>query len=196
MRIITDFEQGSDEWFAYKMGKFGASSAATIATAGKGLETLCFEKVAEKLTGKKNSDYKNEAMENGTETEALARSAIEFEYGKLINQVGLIEMNEDVICSPDGLVDDDGLIEIKCPTNRVFAEYLYFQKIDPKYVAQMQMQLLVSGRKWVDYCVFNPNFEKSFVIVRVERNEEFIKKLRVGLNTGIRRINEILSKVK
>lgn len=195
MKIITDFEQGSDEWFAYKMGKFGASNASAIATAGKGLETLCFEKVAEKLTGKKNSDYKNEAMENGMETEELARNSIELEYGKPIKQVGLIEMNEDVICSPDGLVDEDGLIEIKCPTNRVYAEYLYFKKIDPKYIAQMQMQMLVSGRQWCDYAVFNPNFEKSLVIVRVERDDLFIEKLQAGLDNGIARVKEILASI-
>lgn len=195
MKIITNFEQGSDEWFAYKMGKFGASNASAIATAGKGLETLCFEKVAEKLTGKKNSDYKNEAMENGMETEELARNSIELEYGKPIKQVGLIEMNEDVICSPDGLVDEDGLIEIKCPTNRVYAEYLYFKKIDPKYIAQMQMQMLVSGRQWCDYAVFNPNFEKSLVIVRVERDDLFIEKLQAGLDNGIARVKEILASI-
>lgn len=201
MKIINDFNQRSDEWFAYKLGKFGSTDAATIAsfdnprTKGKGLETLCFEKVSEKLTGKFNSEYTNEAMQNGNDLESLARSAIELEYGEPIEQCGIIEMNEHVLCSPDGLVNSKGLIEIKCPTNRVFVEYLYNKLIDPKYIAQMQFQMMVSDRQWVDYAVFNPNFEKALVIARVERDEEFIKKLRTGLDLGIARVQEILKNV-
>ncbi|HEX9059137.1 MAG TPA: YqaJ viral recombinase family protein [Clostridia bacterium] len=195
MKIITDFEQRTDEWFTYKLGKFGATDAQAIATNGKGLETLCFEKVSERLTGKPNTEYINPAMENGNTLEEEARNAVELEYGTPIMQVGLIEMNEHVVCSPDGLVKEDGLVEIKCPTNRVFVEYLYFKKIDPKYFAQMQMQMLISERKWVDYALYNPNFAKSLVITRVERDEEMINKLKTGIDLGIARITEILSKV-
>lgn len=197
MKIITEFQQQSDEWFAYKLGRFSASDAQAISNNGKGLETLAFSKAAERLTGVATKEpYTNDAMDAGNENEGLARNAIELEYGKPILQVGLIEMNEHVICSPDGLVDSDGLVEIKCPTNRVYLEYLYFRKIDPKYIAQMQMQMLVSGRKWVDYAVFNQNFSKPLIIARVERDEEFISKLKVGLEMGVQRVNEILIKVK
>lgn len=195
MKILNEFTQRSEEWFSYKLGKFGATDAQAIANNGKGLETLCFEKVSELLTGKPNSEYTNPAMENGNDLEKEARNAVELEYGTPITQVGLLEMNEYVVCSPDGLVKDDGLVEIKCPTNRVFVEYLYFKKIDPKYFAQMQMQLLISEREWVDYCVYNPNFSKPLVITRVERDEEMIGKLQAGIDLGIARINEILSKV-
>ena len=195
MKIITDFDQRTDEWLQYKLGKFGATDGQAIAANGKGLETLCFEKVSERLTGKPNSEYTNPAMENGNTLEEEARNAVELEYGTPITQVGLIEMNEHVVCSPDGLVKDDGLVEIKCPSNRVFVEYLYFKKIDPKYLAQMQMQLFISERKWVDYALYNPNFQRPLVITRVERDEVMIEKLKVGIELGIARITEILSKV-
>lgn len=197
MKIINTFTQQSDEWFAYKLGKFSASDAQAIVANGKGLETLCFNKATERITGMATKEaYTNDAIENGNEQEEIARNAIELEYGKPITQVGLIEMNENIICSPDGLVEADGLVEIKCPTNRVYAEYLYFKKIDSKYVAQMQMQMLVSERKWVDYAVFNTNFPKPLIIVRVERDDEFIERLRIGLEFGIMRVEEICTKVK
>ena len=195
MKIITDFEQRTDEWLAYKLGKFGATDGQAIATNGKGLETLCFEKVSERLTGKPNSEYINPAMENGNTLEEEARNAVELEYGTPITQVGLIEMNEHVVCSPDGLVKEDGLVEIKCPSNRVFVEYLYFKKIDPKYLAQMQMQMLVSERKWVDYAIYNASFPNPLIITRVERDDAIIEKLKIGLDLGIKRIEEILEQV-
>lgn len=196
MKIINSFTQQSDEWFAYKLGKFSASDAQAIATNGEGLETLAFNKATERITGMATKKpYSNDAMGNGNELEELARNAVELEFDKLIKQVGLIEMNEYIVCSPDGLVDDDGMVEIKCPTNRVYAEYLYYKKIDPKYIAQMQMQMLVSERKWVDYVVFNPNFPKTFIIQRVERDEECIKKIEVGLSLGIVRVKEIMEKI-
>lgn len=196
MKIINDFKQQSDEWFAYKLGKFGASDGQALGANGKGLETLCFEKASERLTKTRaRESYTNGDMERGNEMEALARDIVSLEYGHPIMECGLIEMNEHVICSPDGLVGDDGLIEIKCPSNRVFMEYLYNKKIDTKYYAQMQMQLLVSGRKWVDYCVYNAAFPVPLIIKRVERDKEAITKLEKGITEGIAKIEEILKTV-
>lgn len=190
---IYNFEQKSEEWYNYRLGKFGASDAQAIANNGKGLETLCFEKASERLTKTPAKEaYTNDHMERGNELEELARNSVELEYGKPIQQVGLIEMNENVICSPDGLVDDDGLIEIKCPSNRVFMEYLYSKKVDPKYYYQMQMQLLVSERKWVDYCVYNASFPNPLIIKRIVRDEDVIEKIKEGLEKGTAKVEEIL----
>ncbi len=196
MLIINDFKQRSEEWFAYKLGKFGASDAQAVASNGKGLETLCFAKVAERLTGKSSKEeYTNENLDRGNELEDLARNSVELEYGKTVQECGLVEMDKDTICSPDGLVGDDGMIEIKCPSDRVFLEFMYYKKIDTKYVWQMQMQMLVADRKWVDYCVFNPNFPKSLIVTRVVRDEEAIEKIRLGLEAGVKKIAEIQSRV-
>lgn len=194
MKIHT-MPQRSDEWFAFKLGKFGASDGQAVASNGKGLETLAFEKAAERLTGKRKESYTNGDMERGNELEEMARNSLELEYGKVITQVGLVELNGYTIASPDGLVEEDGLVEIKCPSDTTFLRFMYDKKIDTSYVWQMQMQMYVSGRKWVDYALFNPNYDKSLIINRVERDEEAIAKLILGLQKGEELIKDILSKV-
>lgn len=195
MKIYKELVQGTDEWIQIRLGKLSASKAQAIAANGKGLETLCFEKIAEILTKKQISTYKNEAMENGNETEEEARTVYSLSTGNEVNQVGFIEMDEMVGCSPDGLVRSDGLVEIKCPTPKVFAQYLYSKKIDSKYFAQMQMQMLVANRKWCDYVVFNPDFPTPIIIKKVERDEKFIEKLRIGLEAGKNKIKQIMEEI-
>ena len=141
---IHNFEQHSDEWYNIRLGKFTASKAATIATAGTGLETLCFDLAAEILTKKKKDTYSNAAMEQGNELEATARTLFELQTGKKVEQVGFVEIDEFSGCSPDGLTDDAG-VEIKCPQDSTYAKYLYDEKIKPEYYAQMQMQMLFCG---------------------------------------------------
>jgi putative phage-type endonuclease len=191
-----NLEQGSEEWFKIRLGKLTASNAQAIAADGKGLETLAFEKVAEIITHKAKPSYTNEDIERGKELEAMARNSYEVETGIVAKQVGFIELDEFTGCSPDGLIGEDGLLEIKCKNDVNFARYLYDGKIDPEHEWQMQMQMLVSGRKWVDYVIFNENFPKTTVIVRVARNEEEIKQLQAGITTGIAKIKEILEKIK
>ena len=195
MKIYNDLEQGTEEWHTVRLGKFTASDAYAIASNGKGLETLCFEKVAEIKTGKTKESYTNGDIDRGKELESLARSSYEVETGIVATQVGFIEEDERVGCSPDGLVEDNGLVEIKCKSDSNYVKYLYDGKIDPAHEWQMQMQMLITGRKWVDYVVFNPNFEKTVSIVRVKRNEESIKALQAGIAKGKETVEKILAKI-
>lgn len=197
MKTYTQDElpQGSQAWFLKRLGMFTCSDAQAILAAGKGLETLVFNKVAEKKTGMYTTEYDNPAMQLGRELEESARSAYELETGKQVQKIGFIEYNESVGGSPDGFIGEEGLIEIKCPTNRVFVEYLYYGKIDPKYVAQMQMQMFITDRKFTEYVVYNPNFERALVTQKVKRDEEIIRKLREGLTIGTTRMAEILNKI-
>ena len=194
--LIHNVEQGSEEWFACRLGKLTASVARTIATQGKGLETLCLEKATEILTGKPNESYKNEAMENGNLLESEARAIYELETGANVAQVGFVEENEYIGVSPDGLVGDDGLIEIKCPTNKTYTQYLLDNKIKPEYYSQMQMQMMITGRLWCDYVVYNPNFKKSIVIQRVYPDDAEIKKIADGLAKGVGIIKDIIGKIE
>jgi putative phage-type endonuclease len=195
MKIYTDIQQNTDEWFAIRLGKLTASEAQAIASDGKGLDTLCFKLAAEKLSGKSSESYTNEDMERGKELEALARNAYEIETGIVAKQVGFVELTEFVGCSPDGLINDDGLLEIKCPNDANFVRFMYEGKIDTKYIWQVQMQLFVTERVWVDFVIFNANFPKSIIITRIERDEEKIEKLQGGLFSGEEMIKNILSKV-
>ena len=192
--IIHNFQQGTQEWLKCRLGKFGGTDAQAVQTNGKGLETLCFQKVADLMIGKPQETYTNTDMERGKELEASARLLYELKTGNQVLEVGYCELDEFTGCSPDGLVTDDGLIEIKCPSDRVFIEYLYSGKVDKKYYWQMQMQMFVTNRKWCDYVLYNENLDR-IEIERIERNEKDIEKLKEGLKTGITKIKEIMEKI-
>lgn len=192
---ILDIEQGTPEWFEVRLGKLTASSAQAIAANGAGLKTLVFEKVAERLTGKIKEQYTNGDIERGEEWERLARDVYELKTGKKVTQVGFVELSEFVGCSPDGLVEDDGLIEIKCKNDANFVRFMFDKKIDPAHFWQMQMQMFITDRKWCDYMVYNENFNDAGIIVRVERDEKAIDKIKSGLDSGVKMITEILDKV-
>jgi predicted phage-related endonuclease len=156
---------------------------------------LVFEKVAERLTGRMKEQYTNADMERGNELEEMARNSYELETGNKVEQVGFVELSEHVGGSPDGVVGEGGLMEIKCPSDPVFARFLYTRKIDPGYYAQMQMQMYVTGRKWCDYVLFNENFPTTTVVTRVERDEKKIEKLKVGLESAVTQLQTILDKI-
>ena len=193
---ILNCEQGTEEWLQCRLGKLTGSVAYTIATKGKGLDTLCLEKATELLTGIIPDGYKNDAMQHGNDYEAEARSIYELETGNKVVQVGFCEDNEYVGVSPDGLIGDDGLIEIKCPQDKTYTQYLIDMKIKPEYYAQMQMQMLITKRIWCDYVVYNSHFEKPIIIQRVFPDKEYMEKLAEGLGYGIRRIQEIVKQVQ
>lgn len=190
------FKQGSDEWFKVRLGKLTASSAQAIASKGKGLDTLVFEKVAEIITKKPKPSFTNEDIERGKELESMARNAYELETSNRVIEAGFCEFNRSVGASPDGFIGKDGLVEIKCKNDTNFVRYLYDGKIAPADGWQMQMQMFVTGREWVDYVIFNENFDPQIIIKRVARNESEIAKIKAGLSIGIAQIETILAKVK
>lgn len=196
MKIYDKIEQGSPEWFALRLGKLTGSDAQAIATSGKGLETLAYKKVAERMTGKTEEQYTNEDMARGNELEALARNTYELETGKIVKRIGFAEFDENIGSSPDGLVGEDGMIEVKCKNDPLFVKYMYERKIESAHNWQIQMNLHILNREWCDYIVFNQNFPKTMIITRIHKNESDIIKIKAGIATGISMINNILKKVK
>jgi hypothetical protein len=88
------------------------------------------------------------------------------------------------------------MVEIKCKNDVNYARYLYDRKIDPAHNWQIQFNLMVSGREWCDYVIFNENFPKTTVITRINRNETEIAKLKAGVSVGIAQLKAILEKIK
>ena len=170
--IIHNCIQGSFEWEELRAGKFTATDAYTLKTAGKGLDTLCYDKAAERITGNPIYTPLTKAMEWGKEQEPKARKCYEEITGELVKCVGFAEMDEFAGCSPDGLVGKDGLIEIKCKqeNNHLFA--IVNDWIDPKHECQMQFQMLVTGRNWCDYVLYNPLFKNPIYVKRVFKDAE------------------------
>lgn len=194
--IIHDMEQGTPEWHAVRKLKLTASKAQAIATGGAGLETLCFELVADYLSSGEKEQYTNDDIERGKALESEARNMYELYNNIIVKQVGFIEHDEFCGCSPDGLIGDDGLLEIKSPNDKNYIKYMYHKKIETAYDWQIQMQLLVTGRKWCDFMAYSPNFTKSFVIDRFYPVVEKQEKLIAGIDKGTILIKKILDDLK
>ena len=197
MKIYTNLEQKSDEWLRIRSGKLTASNAQAIATGGKGLQTLCLETIAEFYSTVPKEQIENEHIQRGIEFESEARSVYEMETGNKVIEVGFVELNEYVGCSPDGILEGQPIgIEIKCPSDRVYLDVLLNKTIDPKYYAQMQMQMMICEWTACDYVVYNPNFEICICIQRVYPDDEFRKKLTAGLKKGTEIIKDLHEKMR
>ena len=192
---IHNFEQHSDDWYRIRLGKLTASHAATIKTAGQGLETLCFDLAAERLTGIAKDNFQTPAMQQGNELEDNARTLFELQTGLAVTQVGFVELDDYIGCSPDGLIGEDAGLEIKCPQDNTFTRYLYDGKIKPEYFCQMQMNMLITNRPRWYYVVYNPHFNPSIVVKEVFTDGEYQEALAQGLAKGKARIQEILTTI-
>jgi len=179
-------EQGTPEWHQLRLGKVTASRVADILAQTRtgpsaSRQNYLIELALQRSTGTIEPSYTNAAMEWGTQTEPQARVAYEVETGNFVDQVAFIDHPAIAWfgCSPDGLIGDDGLIEIKCPNSATHWEYFKAKKPPQKYVTQMQTQLCVTGRKWCDFVSFDPRMpsRSQLLIVRVDRDEAFIAEI-------------------
>ena len=188
---IYNFEQRTEDWYNIRKGKMTASNAETIIANGKGLETYIYNLMAEYYSSAEKENYINADMQRGIDLEPEAKIEFQFYTGLDIKEVGCVELNEYILASPDGLIGDDGLIEIKCPNDSIYFKLLLSNNIKPEYIAQMQMQMYVTDRQYCYFVSYNPNFEKSLYIKKINRDEEMIEKLKKGLERGTELIKEI-----
>lgn len=194
---IYDFEQRSEEWFAIRCGKPTASSFDKIVTAkgepSKQSQKYLYKTAGEHIAGIAEETYQSAAMLRGIELEEEARNLYEMITGREITQVGFC-VEDGCGCSPDGLVGDDGMIEIKCPIISTHVGYLLDNKLPTDYIQQVQGQLLVTGRKWCDFVSHYPGLKP--LIIRVERDEKFIGLLSIELKLFTDNLKEIVNKIK
>lgn len=192
---IYNIKQGTEEWLKIRLGKFTGSDGQAVATNGKGLDTLVYKKVAEIITGAIPESYTNADIERGNELEDEARSFYEIVTGNKVDQIGFAELTEFVGCSPDGLVEDNKGVEIKCTNDYKFVEYMYTKKVDTKHMWQMQFNMYVTNRDSWDYVVYNQNFEKNIIIQEIKKDEAKIEKIKIGLETGVAKLKLILDEL-
>lgn len=179
MRIV-DCEQGSPEWITARLGKVSASRVADMTARTKtGYSTsranYAAELIAERLTGQRTEKYTNEAMQWGTDNEAQARSVYELMTDFSVTKVGLVlHPTIDMACaSPDGLVGDEGMVEIKCPLTATHIDTLLTETIDGRYIKQTQWQMACCNRQWCDFVSFDPRLPEDLrlYVQRIERDE-------------------------
>ena len=179
--------QGSAEWLAARAGCLTASAIADMIAKTKTGEAasranLRARLVAERLTGVPQDSFSNAAMQWGNEQEPFARAAYEIHSGNLVDQTGLV-MHPSIPyagASPDGLIDDCGLVEIKCPNTATHIKYLLSGNAPKEYQPQMLWQMECTGRQWCDFVSFDPRMPEHLQLfaVRFERDEERLEDLR------------------
>ena len=179
-------EQKSPEWFAARLGRVTASRVADVVAKTKSgysasRDNYMAQLVIERLTNKQEESYSNDFMDWGNLQEPFARAAYEAATNVLVDEVGMIthpriEMSG---ASPDGLVGDDGLVEIKCPKTATHIETLLSKTVPGKYNIQMQWQMACTDRSWCDFVSFDPRMPEGLqmFLKRVPRDDALIKTL-------------------
>lgn len=196
---ILEHEQRTPEWYAARKGVPTASDFDKIITStgiqSKQRQKYLYQLAGERLGGIVDESYQSFAMLQGVEKEAEARALYELlhepvkEVGFCISDCGRFG------CSPDGIVGEDGLVEIKCPIISTHVEYLLKCKDEcpSDYFQQTQGQLLVTGRKWVDFVSYFPGLPP--LIIREEPNEVFQRLLKKELELFCAELNELVEKL-
>lgn len=183
---MTEIIQGSPEWHALRIGKVTASRVSDVIAKtktgwGASRANYMAELIAERLTGEPAEKFSNAAMAWGTEKEPDARAAYEFFRDAQVVEIAFIDHPSIGMtgASPDGLVGDHGLVEIKCPNTATHLDTLLTQTIPSKYVTQMLWQMACTGRQWCDFVSYDPRLPEamSLFVKRVDRDDELIASL-------------------
>lgn len=183
---MTEIIQGSPEWHALRIGKVTASRVSDVIAKtktgwGASRANYMAELIAERLTGEPADKFTNAAMAWGTEKEPDARAAYEFFRDAQVVEVAFIDHPAIGMtgASPDGLVGEHGLVEIKCPNTATHLDTLLTQAIPSKYVTQMLWQMACTGRQWCDFVSYDPRLPEtmSLFVKRVDRDDKLIASL-------------------
>ena len=202
---FINIEQGSDAWKQARLGHVTASNMADVMSKGKGTSEAVgrykykVKLVAERLTQTAGESYSNAAMEWGIEQEQFACIEYEASQNVFLERTGfwLHPKIQWLGVSPDRLVGDDGLIEVKCPNTTTHLGYLFENRIPPDYYKQIQCQLWVTGRKWCDFVSYDPRLPKrnQLLIVRTERDESLIKEMEAETIQFLSEVNQLIIKL-
>ena len=196
MKII-EVEQGSQEWLLSRCGLPTASGFDKIITAqGKPStqrQKYLYQLAGERILERPEETYKNLAMQRGTEMEPEARSFYEMISGETVTQVGFC-LADSYGASPDGLVGEDGMVEIKCPLVSTHVSYLLNGTFPTEYFQQVQGEILVTGRKWCDFLSYFPGLKP--LLVRAFPDPEFQRKLQVELELFCVELDLVVGKLK
>lgn len=184
--MTTEIAQRTDAWYAARCGSLGASQVAdaiarTRSGWGASRSNVMATLIAERLTGRPADTFQSAAMRWGNEVEPQARAAYELYAGVDVTECGLYRHPEiaGTHASPDGLIGDDGLLEIKSPNTATHIETLINGTIAAGYITQMNWQMACTGRQWVDFVSFDPRMPDDLQLwtKRIERDDQVIADL-------------------
>lgn len=187
MRAIT-CQQKTAEWLTLRSGRISASRLGdVIAKPKRGTEELArrrdyrMELLCERLTGRAAEHYVSRDMDHGVENEPYARAAYEISESVMVDEIGMaIHPTMDFAsASPDGLVGDDGCIEIKCPRTATHLEWKMAGVVPEEHIPQMMWVMACCERKWADFISFDPRLPQRlrFFLARLHRDEKRIAEM-------------------
>lgn len=199
---IFDCQQGTTEWALLRRGVVTASEVGALVTplfkarTGEGVETYLAEKLCEKLIGWLPDEVFSYAIEQGKLNETTALPWYNFTHDRDARRVGFCLSDCGRFgCSPDGLVGEDGGLEIKSPRPPMHMKTYLRQEVPSEYVPQIHFSMFVTGRPWWDFLSFSrqglPN-----VLIRVARDEEIIGKIEAALEPFTARLKMECEKLK
>jgi putative phage-type endonuclease len=203
-------EQGTEAWHSQRLGRVTASRLADVLAKTKSgysasRNNYMTQLVLERITQTKAESFSSAAMLHGVEQEPFARAAYEAHTGQMVEEVGFIPHPdiEAAGASPDGLVGDDGMVEIKCPSSSTALEVWLTHSegcnpVDGKYYAQMQWQMRCADRAWCDYVVFDPRMpaKAQLFIYRVERDDAWLKVAEAEVITFLAEVDAKVTALK
>ena len=202
---IHMMEQRSPEWFAHRLGRVTASRIADVMAQtksgpGAARKNYLADLVAERLTGEAREGFSNAAMQWGTDMEPQARAAYEFLHDASVTEVGFIDHPTLSMagCSPDGLVGENGMVEIKCPNTATHIDTLLSGNIEGKYLKQMQFQMQCAGRHWCDFVSFDPRLpaEMQLFVKRIPRDPALIVEIEAEVSAFLVEVDETVAALR
>jgi len=197
--IIHDCAQNSPEWYRVRAGMPTASEFATVMASGKGgspsvtRRTYMMKLAGEILTGEPMENYSNAYMERGKAMEEMAREKYAFDTDAEPQLVGFIS-NRGAGCSPDSLIGERGLLEIKTKAPHLHIEAMFRDDIPPEHRAQCQGQLWVADREWLDLAIYWPKL--PLIVRRVTRDEPYIREIAMAVSAFNAELEQIVERVR
>ena len=198
MKII-DCIQGSEEWFTARLGKVTGTGFAKVLAKGHGKtrKSYMIQLAAERLTGLAQESYSNAAMEWGTEHEGEARARYEMVNDVSVLLAGFVELSDEIGISPDGLVDDEGLLEIKCPNSTTHIETIMSNNVPSQYIPQIQGGMWVAERQWCDFVSFDPRVTSMpYLCLRVARDQKYIDNLHAEVYQFLNELDGVIKRIE
>ena len=190
--------QGTPEWLDARLGKLTASRICKMKGTKDARRKLKCELVAERITGAADEVFFNKAMQWGTDQESFARQAYESVTGHSVDEVGLIDhpFIEWAAASPDGIVNNRMLIEIKCPNTATFVEIFETREIPKDHKLQMLWQLACTCYESCDYVVYDPRVSSSdLIIIEFTPSIDEVKAIEQEAIDFLKEVNDLYIKL-
>ncbi len=193
---IIDCVQGSDEWFAAKLGMVSSSHFKEVLNKKTGRKLYMRKVAGERLSGVNEGSFSNKNMQDGIDLELDARLYYEKVNKCEVQEVGFIKKDDWIGSSPDGLVGEDGQIEIKCVIPSTQIATILSGMMPTEHTKQVQGQLFVSERKWCDFVSYCPLLKpRPFFSVRVYRDEEYLSMLDEELGKFVSELKDMINQI-